>query len=308
MTRLVMEQQLDAGSDLFARWIQSTNQPASIRSQALRLLAKRSAVELPSALQTALESTEPDLRRTALSVLAETDPEGFLEFAGTLLKTLSLPEQQIAIALLGAMDAPPAVRLLTQMLQDLLSGKLPPELRLDVLEAARRQPTSPHRVLLGAYESRLSASDPLARYRPAMIGGNAVAGREVFRNHVNAQCVRCHEAGGEGRQAGPVLAGIGKRVTPEYLLEALVDPNAHLADGYSTVNLTLQDGEVLEGILLRQTEQQVTLRPATGGIVEVPRSRIVRQDTSTQSAMPPMGEVLTPLELRDVLAYLGSLK
>jgi putative heme-binding domain-containing protein len=130
----------------------------------------------------------------------------------------------------------------------------------------------------------------------------------VFRAHANAQCVRCHEAGGEGYQAGPVLAGIATRATPEYLLESLIDPSRQIADGFATISLVTRDGEVIDGTKLRETSEELTLRLSSGEIRKVAQKEIQKQSTSSVSAMPPMGEVLTLFEIRDLLAYLGTLK
>jgi putative heme-binding domain-containing protein len=190
----------------------------------------------------------------------------------------------------------------------LLAGQLQPELTLDVLEACRARQETDIKSKLAAYESKPPGDDSLVKFRPALCGGDTVAGREVFRTHANAQCIRCHEAGGEGYQAGPVLAGIATRATPEYLLESLIDPSRRIAEGFATISLVTRDGEVIAGTKLRETGGQLTLRLSSGEIRKVAQTDIAKQSTSSVSAMPPMGEVLTLFEIRDLLAYLGTLK
>ena len=115
--------------------------------------------------------------------------------------------------LAGDVQGAKAVGFLAIRMKALLAGQLQPELALDVLEACRVCKETDIKSKLATYESKLPGDDSLAKFRPALYGGNSVAGREVFRTHANAQCVRCHEAGGEGYQAGPVLAGIATRAT-----------------------------------------------------------------------------------------------
>jgi putative heme-binding domain-containing protein len=105
-----------------------------------------------------------------------------------------------------------------------------------------------------------------------------------------------------------VLKGIASRVPPEYLLESLVLPSARIADGYATTSVELSNGDEVDGVRLSETGGELTLRMANGVVRRIPRRTILRQTTSSVSAMPPMGEVLTSFELRDLMAYLISLK
>jgi putative heme-binding domain-containing protein len=139
-----------------------------------------------------------------------------------------------------------------------------------------------------------------------LAGGNPEAGRRLFQGSVQGQCGRCHLAGGEGQQAGPVLHGIGQRATPEYLLESLLNPSARIAEGYATVSLSLQNGESLDGLLLQETDGRLRLRLSTGEVRTIPKSDIATRSANPQSVMPPMGDVLSQRELRDLVAFLSS--
>ena len=105
-----------------------------------------------------------------------------------------------------------------------------------------------------------------------------------------------------------MLAGIAGRVTPEYLLESLIDPSRRIAEGFASIRVETRDGEELDGTQLRATGDELTLRLASGEIRKLARRDITRQSTSSVSAMPPMGDVLSLDEIRNLLAYLGSLK
>ena len=63
ITRIVMENHIEADPALFADWVMSTNQPPSLRAQALELLAHRGSDKLPRTLRYALEAGQPELRR-----------------------------------------------------------------------------------------------------------------------------------------------------------------------------------------------------------------------------------------------------
>jgi putative heme-binding domain-containing protein len=257
-------------------------------------------------LDLAVNSTSEDLHLAALRVLAESDPSRFVSWASTLLKGGSLRERQSLIRLAAPLSN--AGALLASAWDSLQSGQLSDALKLDLVEALRSSTDATLRAKYLAYEQALPAGDKLARFRPALSGGDPVVGRELFRNHVSAQCVRCHEAGGDGHQAGPVLAGLASRSTSEYILESLIDPSARIAPGFETVSLELKNGDTLDGTLLKDSGSELRLRLTTGEIRDISAPSVAKRSASTVSAMPPMGDVLKPLELRDIVAYLMSLK
>jgi putative heme-binding domain-containing protein len=104
-----------------------------------------------------------------------------------------------------------------------------------------------------------------------------------------------------------VLRAIGRERDPAYLLEALLEPNARLAPGFGMVNVTLKDKTELVGTLASETPKAVTVRAFDGKRTTVARDQIASQ-TPPASIMPPMGAILQPREIRDVVAYLSTLK
>ena len=305
---LLMQNRLAADPAIFADWAVATNQPPGLRVQALELLAQRGFARLADTLGIALSDGVPEVRLAAMRVLATNNPGAFLEFIARPARAFTLAERQAALRLAGRVPGAQAAEVLSRELDALLAGRLQPELALDALQSSRSRPEPGLRSKLASYEAALPTNDPLARFRITLSGGNAAVGRDIFRAQANAQCVRCHEAGGEGYQAGPVLAGIASRATPEYLLESLIDPSRRIADGFASVMLELQDGEELDGIKLRENPDEVTVRVSSGEIRKLARQTIKKQSTSAVSAMPPMGDILNLDELRDVLAYLQNLK
>jgi putative heme-binding domain-containing protein len=91
-------------------------------------------------------------------------------------------------------------------------------------------------------------------------------------------------------------------------LESLLDPSARIAEGYATVSLTLNGGETLDGLLLQERDGRLRLRLISGEVRTVPSADIATRSAHPQSVMPPMGEVLSPRELRDLVAFLASWK
>ncbi|HAB19771.1 MAG TPA: hypothetical protein DCE44_25465, partial [Verrucomicrobiales bacterium] len=264
LTRIVIAQRIPAKPAVFAAWVVATNQPVRVRTQALEFLSQSNSDLLPSALAAAQKDPAPELRIAALTVLARRDPEAFLTAVRNRPGGRSIREQQAALRLAGTLANPRASAWLSEQVDSLVKGSLPPELALDVVEAARQSTDSRLRDRVHVYVPEPSSSGVTAADQLLLHGGDAESGRIVFRGSITGQCVRCHDAGGEGSQAGPVLTGIGQRVTREYLLEALLDPNAKIADGFGTVTLTLSDGEVLDGLRLKESSGEVTLRLLEG--------------------------------------------
>ncbi len=73
------------------------------------------------------------------------------------------------------------------------------------------------------------------------------------------------------------------------------------------IQVTKKDGTVLAGNLVEETETTLRLRTPDGKQLQIPLADI-HSRTDPISLMPPAGGVLTLPELRDVMAYLQSLK
>jgi hypothetical protein len=72
------------------------------------------------------------------------------------------------------------------------------------------------------------------------------------------------------------------------------------------LTLKLQGGETVTGLVLSETADSLILKIGNQEVREVAKSNI-NQQKSIPSSMPPMGQVLTKKEIRDVLAFLGTL-
>ena len=62
--------------------------------------------------------------------------------------------------------------------------------------------------------------------------GDPKRGEEIFWKHPVAACMNCHMLAGKGSTVGPALDGIAKRKDAAYLTQALLEPNAKLAEGF----------------------------------------------------------------------------
>ena len=111
--------------------------------------------------------------------------------------------------------------------------------------------------------------------------------------------------GGYGGDVGPPLTYIGKSLTREQLLEALVDPSARLAPGFGMVTVTLIDGQQITGTLMTEDESEITLKTSEAEPLHISKARIEKR-SNVPSSMPAMGQVMSRRELRDLIAYLSQ--
>jgi quinoprotein glucose dehydrogenase len=193
-------------------------------------------------------------------------------------------------------------------MQSLLAGNLPPELQLDLLEAAENSKAPEVAQALKTFESRRDKNDALSAYTETLHGGDPVKGRRIFLEKGNTACLRCHKIGTEAVVAGPDLAGIGAKKDRRYLLESILKPSAQIAPGFESVILTMKDGDTITGTLKKETEAALHVEVADEGVTEVSKAEIAER-RKTLSAMPEgLEQMLDKRELRDVIEFLASLK
>ena len=142
----------------------------------------------------------------------------------------------------------------------------------------------------------------------ALVGGNVGRGRELFVEHPAAACTRCHTVRNAGSDVGPNLTGVATRLSRDLILESLVDPNARIAPGFGTVAVTLRNGQKVDGTLKEETAAELVVTTGTPAVERRIAKADIAERTNPVSAMPPVGAILKPREVRDVVAYLATLK
>jgi len=216
--------------------------------------------------------------------------------------------QQNALKRLGAQADPRADEILLGQFQRLEAGQLPPALWLELFEAATTRDSPALRMRLVERGRALEkSSDPLARYRECLEGGDADEGRRIFTTKAEAGCVRCHSVDGEGGHIGPELTWLRHSVERLHLLESVIVPNATIASGYDPAILTLANGVEVSGVVSLEAEDVLTLTSvADGKKRQIKTADIVRR-SPLPSPMPPFfGTVLSKREIRDLIEFLAE--
>ena len=210
------------------------------------------------------------------------------------------------IGVLGSLPLVKTQKVLTSMIDLMAADKLENELLLDLTETVNKTGSD---VLIQKLKASKKSDNWFDEFKVALFGGNYWEGRNVFNNNSAAQCVRCHSMGapGSGAIVGPNLSKIGKSLTREVILESLVNPSAKIAPGYGQVNLVLKDGTEIMGTVASENEHEIVLTTSDAEPTKVALSRIERRE-NMPSGMPPMGEILSKRELRDLVEYLAGMK
>jgi putative heme-binding domain-containing protein len=259
------------------------------------------------ALELALATGSPGpLFRAAVELLPRLAPERLVPVAREAWKGRPVPERQPVVAALAAAATPEADVLLEEWAAELTADRVEDGVRLELVEALRARAAAQP-----AFATRLEAyaATPAALARRELLAGGDVArGRDLAANHLAANCTACHNfESSAGSEVGPALRAIGSQRDSAYLLEALLQPSARIAEGYGIINVTLRDGTEVTGTLGAESATEVTVRFFDGQRRRLPLAEIAAR-TPPVSIMPPMEGILQPRELRDLVAYLASLK
>jgi putative heme-binding domain-containing protein len=221
---------------------------------------------------------------------------------------VSAGERLSALAALGQVPGVDARQVLDALFDRLTTGSLAPELQLDLLRAVRASGSEP---LLGRLDQSAvgRALENVAAVFPdaLQVGGTASRGRQIATQHPAAQCTRCHTFGNATATVGPTLNGIGTRLSRPQLLESLIDPSARIAPGFGVVSVTLTNGQRVDGVLREETDTALVLAVGESGqdTRRIARSEIAER-SSAASAMPPMGAMLQPDQIRDLVEFLAG--
>ena len=277
-----------------------------VRAGALSVMAAQDDRNLADAVKIGMTSRSQELRSAAIEAMAKL-PDAAPKIEA-LLGTGTIQDQQAAFAALGNVPGNAADNTLATWMARLIEHQVKPELELDILDAAAKRQTPLVQDKVRQYEQSLSRTDPLAPYRVALHGGDSAAGDKIFHLRSDVSCLRCHTVHGSGGIVGPVLDGIASKQTPDYLLESIVFPNAKIAPGFESVIIRTKDGKAATGIVKKDTASELELIDADGKMITITKDQIESRQRG-QSAMPEgLVKLLSRHDLRDLLAYLESLK
>jgi putative membrane-bound dehydrogenase-like protein len=136
--------------------------------------------------------------------------------------------------------------------------------------------------------------------------GDVRRGQRVF-NDPKFTCSVCHAIGYAGGRLGPDLTTIGTIRTPRDLVESIVYPSASFVRSYEPYTVTTKSGDVVGGLLRKDSPEEVILAAGPGAETRIPRREIAEMAPGTVSIMPQgLDALMTKQELADLITFLKT--
>jgi putative heme-binding domain-containing protein len=136
--------------------------------------------------------------------------------------------------------------------------------------------------------------------------GDPARGEAVFRRK-DLSCFQCHAIAGAGGAVGPDLLSLGASAPSDYILESVLKPDAKTKEGFVSIQVMTKAGDVLSGVRVRETNEELVLREALRDEVTLRKSSIEAQKP-IGSVMPRgLADLLTEKELFDLTRFLTEL-
>ncbi len=288
-----------------------TNASPALRQASIEALAQLGGAESVQTLnQLASDQHSFDVRRRAVTALAALAPKEAAQRTVELLASLPEDEdpQPLIAALAARQNGPPALveALANQKLSAdtaklalravRAAGRPLPELEQAVQQAGNLSEAG---WKLSPEERQQLAADVLQHGDPAR--GEAIYRREAL------QCMKCHAIGGAGGTVGPDIVSLGATAPVDYLIESLLEPNAKVKENFHAVLVATDEGKVIAGIPVRQSETELVLRDAEDRQIVIPADAI-EEKRESRSLMPDgLVDTLTRQELIDLTRFLSEL-
>jgi len=135
--------------------------------------------------------------------------------------------------------------------------------------------------------------------------GEVSLGEQVF---TRAGCVACHTVRADDALKGPFLGSIAAIYKRRELAEAVLIPNKSLAQGFVANRFELKDGEEMEGFVVQEATDVITIRNIAAQELKIKPADIAKREKLEKSLMPEgLAAALTIKEFASLLDYLESL-
>ena len=138
----------------------------------------------------------------------------------------------------------------------------------------------------------------------AIVAADSMHGQMIFQT---ANCAKCHRCNGSGNAIGPELTNIASRYSTREIVEAIVNPDAHVADRYQASVIQLTDGREITGMTAKEADDSYVVLMPNGDRIRYTADEIEATRKVAKSPMPA-GSIneLSPQELGDLLRFMGD--
>jgi len=243
----------------------------------------------------ALASVEPETAaRLAVDRFAESSRPGEVESLMARFLELQNGSKALAQALKGKSIPADVAKLALRRVQ--ASGR-PEEALTQALSASGQLANLPKGISPGELKQLV---EEVAKH------GSAQRGEQIFRRK-ELSCLKCHAIAGAGGQVGPGLESVGASAPLDYLIESLMNPSKAIKENYHALVVATEDGKIVTGIKLRQTESNLILRDAEDQEISLPLGSIEDQKPAGSLMPENLTESLTRSEFLDLVRFLSEL-
>ncbi|HAB16679.1 MAG TPA: HEAT repeat domain-containing protein [Verrucomicrobiota bacterium] len=334
-----------AAVPLLVKTATAADTPDAVRAQAVIALVKTDKadawravlVALPLVQKTKTENNLAEKARNAFnnSVRLESVPDVFAEQAAKVAGEPSFLAEVALLKLAARKVGSPEVREVATKALD--SGWSDPKRRVQILRAAaeardtsraaqfvaaledpdsdvaqaaketvKRLKIDPEKIRADAQSPRvgeLAVNDVIAA--AITTRGDATRGEQLF---LQVGCTSCHTVKADEPLKGPFLGTIATTYQRPALAEAILVPNKTIAQGFVANHFELKDGSEVDGFVVREAADAVTIRTITAQEQTVAVGDIAKRERQERSLMPEgLAAGLTVKELASLLDYLESL-
>jgi putative heme-binding domain-containing protein len=256
---------------------------------------------MPQDLRGLFSSESPRaVRAAALKPLLQMDPDWMRAYLEEHITELSIGLREAAMAACGSNPSD------ANWLLDCVAAGSIPKTVIDptMAKRLRQHPDA----TVAAKAEKLLRSDPdrarvLSEYKVASQDlGDPEVGRRLFTEH----CSACHHIDGVGTNVGPDISDTRTK-TAESLLVSILDPNAAIDSSFVQYQILTVDGRVLDGLLIDETADAVTLQQKGGERITIAREEMDRMRSPGVSLMPEGFErSLDQQAMSHLLSYLKN--
>ena len=290
---------------------ENANTAPEERSAAMEAYAALAGKEGLTALKALASDAQPAVRNTALAVLAPLDIGAAATRAATLLGSIQTADEAAPLlkpiitqnagpAALGKAltETKPSAAAANAALQWLAFAGRDDAPLIDALNAAA-----------GIVARNFEYSPELvAKYvAQAKAGGDAKRGGVIFHKK-ESSCLGCHKVGNEGGILGPELSAVGRAMTPELIVEAILWPKRQVKEGFLLTILKTKDGRHFQGYKISESPEQLVLKDLTGGPNQTFLKSEISKRTDAGTLMPDgLAAAMSDEQIGDLVRYLMEL-
>jgi putative heme-binding domain-containing protein len=168
-------------------------------------------------------------------------------------------------------------------------------------EDPRLRPFPLRRILLPWAKPHVAVA--AATHVAELDGGDWERGRKIFFGD-QATCYKCHQIRGEGGEIGANLSNLIYRDYASVLRD-ITEPSAAINPEHIAYAVTLKDGSVETGVVLRNDQKEVVLGQVTGKNLTIPKEKVAGLKASAVSLMPEgLWKALNGQQQKDLMTFL----